>query len=309
MLFVDAYDVLFTDSPQRLVKQLIKSGNKILISAEKGCCGHWVSVVESWLRTGGGAASSCRWWPVPEDGTAMPFLNSGMFAGFLPEMAALFTIMLSEYTSTLSIMQQRGFNTRILRGEDQPLLCHLYDGVQAEVDGGEGGVKRRIPLREHLGMGIDFHTQTFLCTWLVNVDNELSIKSGRLSYTGNSSCTHLAWRHRAPCERYMAQPNSPRSVPRLTHPMLVHFNGNSTFKALIWEIAPLLSFPHFGREELEAAVAWAPYSREGVQRPTVGDGHGRGHGGRRKAGRMLKAGRACARHRLAFVHSHPLGYD
>ena len=80
VIFADAYDVLFTAGPRTLVKRFIKSGKRILISAEKGCCSDWLTTVEGYYT---GVPVLCdATWPVPEIGTAMPYMNSGAFVGF-----------------------------------------------------------------------------------------------------------------------------------------------------------------------------------------------------------------------------------
>ena len=80
IVFADAYDVLFTAGPRALVRRFVRSGRRILISSEKGCCSDWLSTVEAVLRA---APVPCdNTWPLPEIGTATPFMNSGAYVGF-----------------------------------------------------------------------------------------------------------------------------------------------------------------------------------------------------------------------------------
>ena len=80
VVFADAYDVLFTAGPRALARRFLRSGHRILISAEKGCCSDWLVTVESVLRS---APVRCdETWPVPDIGTATPYMNSGAFVGF-----------------------------------------------------------------------------------------------------------------------------------------------------------------------------------------------------------------------------------
>jgi hypothetical protein len=86
IVFVDAYDVLITAGPHSLAKRFLKSGKRILISAEKGCCSDWLTTVEGSLK---GTPVLCDTsWPVPDVGTAMPYMNSGAFVGFQARRAA-----------------------------------------------------------------------------------------------------------------------------------------------------------------------------------------------------------------------------
>ncbi len=80
VVFVDAYDVLFTDGPKAIAKRFLRSGSRILISSEKGCCADWTTTVEAVLK---GAPVKCdNTWPVPSEDTVTPYMNSGAFVGY-----------------------------------------------------------------------------------------------------------------------------------------------------------------------------------------------------------------------------------
>jgi hypothetical protein len=80
VIFADAYDVLFTAEPRSLVRRFLRSGHRILISAEKGCCSDWLKTVEFVLHSSPVPCDNT--WPVPDIGTATPFMNSGAYVGF-----------------------------------------------------------------------------------------------------------------------------------------------------------------------------------------------------------------------------------
>jgi hypothetical protein len=80
VVFADAYDVIFIDTPKSLVKRFIRTGKNVLVSAEKGCCSDWLMTVEAVLKR---EPLRCdNTWPLPSVDGPMMYLNSGLFVGF-----------------------------------------------------------------------------------------------------------------------------------------------------------------------------------------------------------------------------------
>ncbi|XP_054991042.1 multifunctional procollagen lysine hydroxylase and glycosyltransferase LH3 isoform X2 [Sorex araneus] len=67
IMFVDSYDVVLAGSPSELLRKFMKSGSRLLFSAESFCWPEW-ALAEQY----------------PEVGTGKRFLNSGGFIGFAP---------------------------------------------------------------------------------------------------------------------------------------------------------------------------------------------------------------------------------
>ena len=165
ILFVDAYDVIFAGAPSHLIDQLLSSGKRILFSSEKGCCPDWSKAVQYAMdRRPGVWATGCGdGWPPAPFGVTTPFLNSGAIIAFAPELTQLLRHARSEYEASLRAARAaRGGSAEPLRVGDQELLCHVYSNVSAGAPAGNGGGREPPPLRDALGMGIDYRSAAFL---------------------------------------------------------------------------------------------------------------------------------------------------
>ena len=81
ILFLDSYDVLVNGTLRTLVKCFVKSKKKILFSSEKGCCSTRETIQFR------GYTCNAK-WPYDEH-TTTPFLNSGVYTGFVTEVDQL----------------------------------------------------------------------------------------------------------------------------------------------------------------------------------------------------------------------------
>jgi hypothetical protein len=95
-------------------------------------------------------------WPAPTVATGTPFLNSGAFTAFVPELRALLTAATAEHASARTEAASRSAKDPFVAGTDQLLLCHLF--AHARRGGVEGAPRgSAVRLRDALEMGIDYN--------------------------------------------------------------------------------------------------------------------------------------------------------
>ena len=221
ILFFDGYDVLVNGQPRTLVKRFVHSKKKILISAEKGCCGTREALAFK--------DNTCDPnWPSDKH-TTTPFLNSGAFVGFVMEVERLLTAAKHEYEHYIAKLQSdygpiqplnatretsKGPWDPYLLGTDQQLICQLF--AHEVVRGGQS-------LRSAIGMSLDYESQIFVNAYRMEIGREIVITAkGRIRYDVNlADCDE--WdqaRFRAECRQ-----RSVRRLRRATLPVILHFNG------------------------------------------------------------------------------------
>lgn len=221
ILFFDGYDVLVNGNPRTLVKRFVHHKRKILFGAEKGCSGtrEYMAFKDNRCDPN---------WPSDKH-TTTPFLNSGIFLGFVTEVDHLLTAAKNEYDSYLAKLQsdygpiQPLHETRAtskgpwdpyLLGTDQQLICQLF--AHEVVRGGQS-------LRSAIGMSLDYESQIFVNAYRMEIGREIVITAkGRVQYDVNlADCDE--WdqaRFRAECRQ-----RSVRRLRRATLPVILHFNG------------------------------------------------------------------------------------
>jgi len=236
ILFFDGYDVLVNGKPRTLVKRFVHSKKKILFGAEKGCCGTRDEMAFS--------NNQCDpMWPTDKY-TTTPFLNSGVFLGFVTEVDHLLTAAKNEYDSYIAKLQSdygpiQPYGTRTTRkgpwdpylaGGDQQLICQLF--AHEVVDGGQS-------LRSAIGMSLDYESLIFLNAYQMEIGREIVITAnGRVRYDANlDDCDN--WdqaRLRDECRQH-----SVRGLRRATMPVILHFNGRQ--KENMMAVASQMQWP------------------------------------------------------------------
>ena len=235
ILYVDAYDVIFMGSPQKLVDKFLATQKNVLFGSEKGCCGTREGL--SWRNT------DCDLdWPMPTVATSTPFLNAGVFVGFVQQVAVLLQECWAEqqeYTNsikkTFGQMQsmQEGaeegpWNPYVVGG-DQALICHVFAHRSATDMQELTGRKYGALVSECIGMSLDYTSSIFLNAYDMQIGRELHItKRGRVKYTAYS--------------RY----NVPKRVQAIT-PLFLHFNGAGKEKDKMFVVAAKIAWPHTNR--------------------------------------------------------------
>ena len=181
ILFFDGYDVLVNGQPRTLVKRFVHSKKKILISAEKGCCGTREALAFK--------DNTCDpIWP-SDTHTTTPFLNSGAFVGLVMEVERLLTAAKHEYEHYIAKLQSdygpiqplhatraasKGPWDPYLLGTDQLLICQLF--AHEVVRGGQS-------LRSAIGMSLDYESQIFVSAYRMEIGREIVITAkGRVRY-------------------------------------------------------------------------------------------------------------------------------
>jgi hypothetical protein len=246
ILFFDGYDVLVNGKPKTLVNRFVHSRKKILFGAEKGCSGTREALAFK--------DNQCDpKWP-SDKYTTTPFLNSGVFLGFVTEVDHLLTAAKNEYDSYLAKLQsdygpiQPLHETRAtskgpwdpyLLGTDQQLICQLF--AHEVVRGGQS-------LRSAIGMSLDYESQIFVNAYRMEIGREIVITAkGRVRYDVNlADCDE--WdqaRFRAECRQ-----RSVRRLRRETLPVILHFNGRQ--KQNMMAVASQMRWP-----EQDHAGLWA----------------------------------------------------
>jgi len=226
LFFVDAYDVLITGSPLSLVKKTLLSGKKILFSSEKGCCSSREQIAYKNPRCD-------RQWFAPEYQTGSPYLNSGAWVAFIPQLFHMLEAAVDEWTGYRAKLerevgpiqniqqmppQNKGPWDPYLVGGDQMLVCHIiahYVFPEGHRYEGQGA-------RKSLKMGIDYNAKVFLSAYKMVVGREVGFTpKKRVVYNGKlAQCEHA---HHTGldemCRKWSA------SKPPATYPVVVHFNG------------------------------------------------------------------------------------
>ena len=245
VFFVDAYDVLVTGSPFKLVKRTLESKQKILFSSEKGC-----SPARESLMYKNAACDSA--WPEPTYDTAMPWLNSGVMVGFLPEVAALLEAARDERTTFVDRVtrdvgpiqnieamppENLGPWDPYVVGGDQALICHLYARYTFPPAHERAGQ----PLREALQMGIDHNSRLFLSAYGMQLDEEIGFTAKkRVGYNGrHTKCGRMAEGQVLVdmCRRWK------RSNPPASFPVAIHFGGKGAEKEKMYAVAARVAWP------------------------------------------------------------------
>ena len=184
ILFVDAYDVLVTGSPSRLVKRMLETQKKIMYSSEAGCTASREALMYKLFNVPG---CDLR-WPAPANDTAMPWINSGVLAGFVPQVAALLEAAREErYSFVDRITREIGPIQEIhamppanpgpwdpyIVGGDQSLIGHLYSHHTFPPTHQHAGQL----LREALHMGIDYNARLFLSAFGMHIGQEIKFSA------------------------------------------------------------------------------------------------------------------------------------
>ena len=241
ILFLDAYDVLINGTPRTLVKRFVKSNKKILFSAEKGCCS-----TREVLAFRGNPVCDPN-WPF-EEHTTTPFLNSGVYTGFVSEVDQLLTAAENEYEHYIEKLQRdygpiqplthtlatsKGPWDPYLIGGEQQLICHLF--AHEFVHGEQ-------TFRKAIGMSLDYHSQIFVSLYTMEIGREIKItKKGRALYKAHlPDCDHWSEaRSQTECRQLS-------ELHRVTMPVILHFNGPQ--KHNFMAVASKMRWPN--REEL-----------------------------------------------------------
>ena len=207
VVFMDSYDSIINSSPQRLVAAFVDAGARVLFSSERGCGG------TKWdLKRLDNTCDSL--WPVPPVKTTMPFLNSGGFMAFRPELAALLGVCRKEHRAHQRSLLPGERNAYVIAG-DQQLYSQLFSYGMAERTADD---KSRGALRAALGMSLDYQSQIFLSMYKVDLDTEIRYTAnGTLVTTGLTYCSHL--------DRRMYYEACLGVQPKTTVPVVVHLNG------------------------------------------------------------------------------------
>lgn len=219
ILFLDAYDVLVNGTPQTLVRRFVKAKKKILFSAGKGCC----STKEA-LQFRGNACDAK--WPV-EEHTTTPFLNSGVYIGFVAEIDQLLRAAKNEYDSSIEKIEReygpiqpltdtsatsKGPWDPYLIGGEQQLFCDLF---------AHHFVSDQETFRNAIGISIDYHSQIFVSLYKMEIGREIKIaKGGRALYKA-----HLLGCDDWTTARSQTKCRQRSKLHRVTRPVILHFNG------------------------------------------------------------------------------------
>ncbi len=167
-------------------------------------------------------------WP-SDKYTTTPFLNFGIFVGFVIEVDHLLTAAKNEYDHYLARLQSdygpiqplhvtpatsTGPWDPYMIGGDQQLICQLF--AHEVVRGGQS-------LRSAIGMSLDYESQIFVNAYRMEIGREIVITAkGSVRYDVNlADCDE--WdqaRFRAECRQ-----RSVRRLRRATLPVILHFNG------------------------------------------------------------------------------------
>eukprot|EP00802_Teleaulax_amphioxeia_P011491 Tamp_11524.p1 GENE.Tamp_11524~~Tamp_11524.p1 ORF type:complete len:393 (-),score=36.75 Tamp_11524:635-1813(-) len=189
IMFLDAYDVLVTGSPSALVKRFLKTEKKVLFSSEQGCCSYRESIMYKQPKC------DPRWiWPETE--THSPYLNSGAFVGFLPQIVHMLQAAKDERESYAAKVAReiRPFQDYKLMppenpgpwdpyiiGGDQQLICHVI----AHYAFGEGHEYEGRSAKAALKMGIDYSAKLFLSAYTMQVGRAIQFsKNRRVAFNG-----------------------------------------------------------------------------------------------------------------------------
>jgi hypothetical protein len=255
IFFVDAYDVLITGTPKMLVLRMLKSGKKVLFSSERGCCG--TREEGMYKRT---TCASDEEWVKPEYDTATPYLNSGVYVGFVREVAYLLQAAFDEWTTyTAKIEREIGPLQPIHKMPpeskgpwdpyiiltDQLLACHL---VSRYVFPAEHRYDGKLA-RQQLKIGLDYNSKLFLSAYQMAIDGEISFtKTRRVAYNGQ--LTNCLDRFSSPgysemCRRWKA------NKPPVTFPIALHFNGRGIEKEKMRAVASRMAWP-----DIPQAALW-----------------------------------------------------
>jgi hypothetical protein len=254
ILFVDGYDVLVTGKPRTLVKRFVHSRKKILFGAENGCCGTREALAFK--------DNQCDpHWPADKH-TTTPFLNSGVFVGFVVEVDHLLTAAKNEYDSYIAKLQSdygsikplhetratsKGPWDPYLVGTDQQLICQLFAHEL---------VRRGQSLRSAIGMSLDYESQIFVNAYGMEIGREIVITSkGRVRYDVNlADCNE--WKETRFQEE--CRQRSLRRLRRETLPVIVHFNGRQ--KQNMMAVASQMRWPELDHAELWASEIYSASS-------------------------------------------------
>lgn len=237
IFFIDAYDVLVTGTPSALVTKTLLSRKKILFSGEKGCCGE----VENLMYHKSNACDIDWLWP--ETTTSLPFLNSGIFVGFVTQVAIMLREAREEYDSRISKIKDKiqplhspkgPWNPYLLSG-DQLLYCQMLS--HHIMPSGK-------PLRKALKMGIDYHANMMVSMYDVPLKAIQYTRKGRVRLHGSDFPCYINHQFFAVCQNWT------RNTPRPTLPVAVHFNGNGIWKENMMKVAGKMTWPSMSQAEL-----------------------------------------------------------
>lgn len=261
ILFLDAYDVLVNGGPRTLVRRFVRSKKRILFSAEKGCCG----TREAFAFRDNQCDPD---WPVDQY-TTTPFLNSGVYIGYIREVDRLLTAARNEYEHYLAKLQSaygplqpltqtsamsKGPWDPYLVGTDQLLFCQLF--AHEVAPGGR-------PFRSALAMSLDYESQIFVSLYNMQAGRELVVASdGRARYQAHLPDCDLwsAPRLQAECRQQSAARR--RSA---TAPVILHFNG--PHKHNMTAAASRMRWPHHGEFWESDIYSATPGARRLLEEP------------------------------------------
>jgi len=230
IFFIDAYDVLVSGTPSALVTKTLLSRKKILFSGEKGCCPR----VENLMYHKNYACDVDWLWP--ETTTSLPFLNSGMFVGFVTQVAIMLQEAKEEYDSRISKIEDKiqplnsakGPWNPYLLGTDQLLYCYMLS--HHNMPSGK-------PLRKALKMGIDYHADILVSMYDMPLTVIRFTKNGRVKLYGSDFPCYVNHQFFEVCQNWT------RNNPKPTFPVAVHFNGRGIWKENMMKVAARMTWP------------------------------------------------------------------
>jgi len=242
VLYLDAYDVIFMGSPQKLIDKFLATQKNVLFGSEKGCCATREGL--SWKH-----AACDPLWPLPPLATATPFLNAGVFVGFVQPVAILLQecwVEQQEYTDyigktfgpvqSVHVRPNKDRNNGpwnpYLVGGDQALICHVFAHRRSAGTDEHTGQQHSAPVSELIGMSLDYTSSIFLNVYDMQIGRELHItERGRVKYTGPHTPVGTVEGQRV----------------RAITPLFLHFNGAGKEKGKMFVVAAKMAWPDSNR--------------------------------------------------------------
>ena len=182
---------------------------------------------------------------MPPLATATPFLNAGVFVGFVQPVAILLQECWGEQTEYIEYMEKtfgpmQSMHVRPNRdrsngpwnpyivGGDQTLICHVFAHRRSGGTDEHTGQQHSASLSELIGMSLDYTSSIFLNVYDMQIGSELHItKRGRV--------------------KYIPLGTGEGQRARAITPLFLHFNGAGQEKDKMFVVAAKMAWPHTNR--------------------------------------------------------------
>jgi len=238
ILYVDAYDILFTNTVSALVKKLLRAQTSVIFGGEKGCCG--VKEELAWKR-----APCAPKWMLPDTKTATPYLNAGSFVGFVSETRDLLARSRQAYHWFLSDIEAKFGPIEPVTGTRGPFDPYMMAGDQQLLCDA-------LPLfkygQTNISLGIDYKSSIFLNAYRMQMGREIVLenKHRRVVYNPEKAdCMGINQK-----ELGLLCESSTQFAGGKRFPVTLHFNGPASDKDRMIEVARQMHWPRMGQDVL-----------------------------------------------------------